>query len=118
MNKQECRKAIRERIEKILEGLSDILMHLRTNEGTEFSEMRSLVLAKQKAIDLTEQCARIFQHLVELRYYHLAEHKEHRSRENSVPNNAFTGEALCMSHGYAAPTAYLEDQPSGKEGQS
>ena len=80
MAAREDRRAINSSIEKIIEDLTEILSLLRANGSTKFSEMQSLVFAKRRMIDLTEQVQLIYKHMVSLKYAHLLEHSERKER--------------------------------------
>lgn len=85
MAAKEDRRSINTSIERIIEDLTEILSFLKTNDGTKFSEIQSLVFAKRRMIDLTEHAQLIYKNLVSLKYSHVLEHKERKERLNE-PN--------------------------------
>lgn len=69
-DKRECVKTINTCIERVLDSLVDILALLKVGNGTKIEEITSLVLAKKKMSELTENLQRIFQNLVYLKLIH------------------------------------------------
>lgn len=72
MKAAECRRAIGNSIEKVIDNLTEILSLLQGAEATALSEMQTLVFTKRRMISLMEHIQSIFKHLVQLKYLHRA----------------------------------------------
>ena len=66
-NKKECVKNINLCLEKVLENFIEITDHLRIQKSTRLDEMKSLVFAKKRASELSENLGRILQNLIQLK---------------------------------------------------
>lgn len=81
--KNECVKAISNSLEKILNDIIELFGYLKVSNETKIGELEALLFSKKRIIEITENCALIFQNLVFLKHIHRNSTLSHKERSCS-----------------------------------